>query len=328
MNRTEVLTQEEIDALLTGVNAGDVTTDDEYRLRDNVARSVDLAAHVPIVRGHLPALDLIGNRFSRSFRVSLFNLLRRTVDVSLIGVRMAKFGEYVQGLRIPTSLNLLKMQPLRGTAMVVIEPRLVFSLVNVYFGGDTSFQSTMDDREFTPMENRIIRMTLDRLLPDMAEAWSPVLEPEFEQVGSEINPQFANFVNPSEVVVVMRFDLDIEGTHGEIHFVVPLAMFEPIREKLSTSTHGDNDQSDERWASTIREEIAYAEVEVHATLTEVQVPLARLLALKAGDVIPIEPFDRVVLYADTIALFEGMVGVSNGNHAIQIDRRISREGRR
>jgi flagellar motor switch protein FliM len=321
MDRSEVLTQEEIDALLTGVSAGDVSTDEDYHLRDNVARPIDLTAHERIVRGRMPTLEMIGNRFNRSFRVSLFNLFRRTIDVSFGGVRMVKFGEYVHGLRVPTSLNLLRMQPLRGIGLVAIDARLVFSLVNAYFGGDPRIDSRIEGREFTPMESRVIQMTLERLLKDMADAWSPVLQPEFEYLNSEVNPQFANIVNPTEVVVVTTFLLDVEGAHGEIHLTLPYAMLEPIREMLDAGMQSDREDCDERWASTIRGEIENAEVEVHAALVELQLPLGRLLAIRAGDVIPAELMKEVVLCADNVPLFEGTVGVLNGCNAVQITRR-------
>lgn len=328
MTGNDVLSQEEIDALLNGVHSGDVSTDDEYRLRDNVARAIDLTAHERIVRGRMPTLEMIANRFNRSFRVSLYSLLRRTVDVSFLGVRMVKFSEYIHSLPVPTSLNLVRMPPLRGTALVVIESRLVFSLVNAYFGGDPRIAGRLEDRDFTPMESRVIQMTLERALKDQAEAWAPVMHVEFEYTGSEVNPQFANIVNPAEVVVVTSYALDIEGARGEIHLTMPYAMIEPIRELLDAGMQSDRTDSDERWTRSIRDDIEHATVEVHATLIETQLSLGRLLTLKPGDVVPIELPETVELCAENIPLFQGVVGVSNGCNAVQVVGAAQRLSRR
>jgi len=329
MSGNDVLSQEEIDALLHGVNSGEVATaEDEYRLRDNVARPIDLTAQERIVRGRMPTLEMIANRFNRSFRVSLFNLLRRTVDVTFLGVRMVKFSEYVQTLHTPTSLNLVRMQPLRGMALMVIESRLVFSLVNCYFGGDPRIAGRLEDRDFTPMEARVIQMTLERVLKDMGEAWAPVMPVEFEYMGSEVNPQFANIVNPAEVVVVTSFGLDVEGARGEIHLTMPYAMVEPIRELLDAGMQSDRTDSDERWTVSIRDEIENAEVELHATLTEFQLSLGRLLALKAGDIVPIELPETVSVYAENVPLFTGTLGASSGCNAVQVLQHCNKQARR
>ena len=322
-----VLSPAEIDALMAGVDNGDVDTAEDYQRRDNVARAIDLTAQERIVRGRMPTLEMIGNRFNRTFRVSLFNLLRRSVDVSFQGVRMIKFGEYAQSLSVPTSLNLVRMPPLRGTALVVLDTKLVSALVNTFFGGDPRLYSQIEGREFTPMETRVIEMTVEQICRDMEEAWAPVMEVALEAAGSEINPQFANIVSPVEVVVVACFRLDIDGADGEIHLAMPYAMLEPIRDVLDSSTQSDRTDQDERWAASIREDIGQAEVEVHATLAQARISLGRLLKLKAGDVVPIDLPDTVVLCCEGVPVFRGSVGVSNGMHAVQIIDRVKTKNR-
>jgi flagellar motor switch protein FliM len=324
----DVLSPAEIDALLDGVDRGEIETTEDYRLRDNVARAIDLTAQERIVRGRMPTLEMIGNRFNRAFRVSLFNLLRRSVDVSFQGVRMIKFGEYAQSLPVPTSLNLIRMPPLRGTALVVLDTPLVSALVNTFFGGDPRLFSHIEGREFTPMETRVIEMTLEQIFRDMEEAWSPVMAVTFESGGAEVNPQFANIVSPVEVVVVARFALNIDGANGEIHLAMPYAMLEPIREVLDSSTQSDRTDRDERWAASIREDIGQAEVEVHATLAEARITLGKLLRLKAGDVVPIELPETVVLCCEKVPVFRASVGVSNGANAVQIVEQINTKSTR
>lgn len=324
----EVLSQDEIKALMEGVERGDIDTEDDYRRRDNVARAIDLTAQERIVRGRMPTLEMIGNRFNRGFRVSLFNLLRRNADVSFLGIRMVKFGEYAQSLSVPTSLNLVRMPPLRGTALVVLDTDLVSALVNTFFGGDPRLYGRIEGREFTPMETRVIQMALEHIFRDMAEAWAPVLEVAFESAGSEVNPQFANIVSPAEVVVVASFSLDVDGARGEIHLTMPYAMLEPIREVLDSSTQSDRTDRDERWAASIRDDIGVAEVEVHATLAQVDLTLGKVLSLKAGDVVPLEMPETVVLCCEKVPLFRGTVGVSNGNNAVQILQPINDSNKR
>lgn len=314
-----VLSKDELDALLRGVENGEVDTrDDEYRLHDGVARPVDLTAHERIVRGRMPALDMINNRFCRNLRVSLFNFLHRAVDVSFQGVRLTKFADYLQCLALPTSLNMVRVSPLRGNGLLALDAKLVFSLVETYFGGGGRISARLDGREFTAMENRVIQLTLDRCLADLKDAWSPVVAVDFEYLSSEANPQFANIVSPTEVVVASTFLLQLDDIGGELHVTLPYSMIEPIRDLLDARVQSDRDVRDDRWMSSIRSEMERAEVELHATLLETELSLGELLSLKPGDVVPVELPSLVELCAEGVPLFQGRFGVSNGNNAIKI----------
>jgi flagellar motor switch protein FliM len=318
----DILSQEEIDALIHGVEQGSVDTKDEYRLHDNVAREVDLTAHERIVRGRMPTLEMINNRFCRNLRVSLFNFLHRAVEVSFQGVRLMKFSEHVHTLALPTSLNMFRMPPLRGAGLFVLDAKLVFSLVETYFGGEGRFYTRIEGREFTAMENRVIQLMLERCFQDMKDAWSPVLTIEFEYVNSEVNPQFANIVSPTEIVVVSTFSLDLDGIGGELHMTVPYSMIEPIRDLLDAGVQSDRDTRDDRWPTSIRTEMEFAEVELHATLLETQLTFGELLKLQPGDVVPIDLPATVVLCAEGMPMFRGQFGVANGNNAIKVLKRI------
>lgn len=319
MSDHDVLSQDEIDELLHGVESGAVETEhDEYRMRDGVARLIDLTAHERIVRGRMPTLEMINNRFCRHFRASLFSLLHRAVEVSFNGVSIVKFSDYMHTLHVPTSLNMVRMHPLRGTVLFVVDARLVFVLVDNYFGGDGRFAPRIEGREFTLMENRVVQLALQRAFADMQDAWSPVMPAEFEYVGSEVNPQFANIVSPTEVVVVSTFRLDLDGVGGELHVTFPYSMLEPIRDLLDAGVQSDRTGRDDRWANSIQDEMGYAEVQIHATLTEVQLRVSELLALEAGDIVPVELPSTVTLCAEGMPMFHGHVGVTNGVNAIQI----------
>ncbi len=313
----DLLSQDEIDALLHGVDSGAVDTEADAEF-DGTARPYDFASQDRIVRGRLPTLEMVNERFARLFRISLFNMLRRTAEISVGGVQMMKFSEYVHSLFVPTSLNLVKVRPLRGTALCVLDPKLVFIIVDNFFGGDGRYHTKIEGREFTPTERRVISLILDNAFKNLVEAWSPVLDIKFEFMNMEVNPQFANIVSPTEVVVVNSFHIELEGGGGDFHFTMPYSMVEPIRELLDAGVQSDRSEVDERWSIALREEIKTAPVELRAVLTEITMSLRDLMKLDAGDIIPIDPPESVTLLSNDIPVFRGQFGVSRGNMAVKI----------
>lgn len=320
---SDLLSQEEIDALLHGVGSGDVETEGDEGLGEGEARSYDFTSQDRIVRGRMPTLEMINERFARYFRISLFNMLRRQGEISVGGVQMLKFGEYIHSLFVPTSLNLVKISPLRGTGLFVFDPKLVFSAVDNYFGGDGRFHTKIEGREFTPTEQRVIQRMLEQAFNDLQQAWKPVLPVKFEYMNSEVNPQFANIVSPTEVVVVSTFHIELEGGGGALHVTMPYSMVEPIRELLDAGVQSDRSEVDERWRIAIREEMKSAQIELTSTLTETELTMRELMELKPGDVIPIDMPETVILRSEDIPLFRGRFGVSNGSRAVKIIERIS-----
>ncbi len=323
MSINDLLSQDEIDALLHGVDGGDVETEDE--LFDGEAAEYDFTSQDRIVRGRMPTLEMINERFARYFRTSLFNMLRRSPEIAVGGVQMLKFAEYVHSLFVPTSLNLVHVQPLRGTALFVFDPKLVFIIVDNFFGGSGKFYNKIEGREFTQTEGRIIELMLQKAFEDMTKAWSPVMPLEFEFQSSEVNPHFANIVSPTEVVVISTFHIDLDGGGGDLHVTIPYSMLEPIREQLDAGTVSDRTDVDERWLSALREDVKAAEVEVSCTLKEVDLTLQEILNLKEGDIIPFEYPDHIALMTEDVPLFRGQFGVSKGNNAIKITEQIKLE---
>jgi len=319
---SDLLSQDEIDALLHGVNGGDVETETDDALPEGEVQGYDFASQDRIVRGRMPTLEMINERFARYFRISLFNMLRRSGEVSVSGVQMLKFAEYVHSLFVPTSLSLVRVPPLRGTSLFVIEPKLVFALVDNFFGGGGRFHTKIEGREFTATELRVIRMVLDLAFSDLKQAWKPVLEIEFDYQGSEVNPHFANIVSPTEVVVVNTFRIELEGGGGDLHVTMPYAMVEPIRDLLDAGVQSDRSDTDERWARAIRDEMKEARVGLSSTLVETSISLRELNQLKAGDVIPVDLPELVTLEAEETPVFRGKFGVHNGSRAIKIVSKI------
>lgn len=317
----DLLSQDEIDALLHGVDDGDVETDDDASAEG--VKSFDLATQDRIVRGRMPTLEMINERFARYMRISLFNLLRRSADVAAAGIQIMKFGEYIHTLYVPTSLNLVKMRPLRGTALYIMDAKLVFKLVDNFFGGEGR-HAKIEGREFTPTETRIVQMLLDQVFKDMKEAWSAVYKVDFEYLSSEVNPSMANIVSPSEVVVVSTFQIELDGGGGEMDVAIPYSMVEPIRELLDAGVQSDVDEVDERWVNALQEDVKQVEVPVSATVARRRISLREVAQFEAGDIIPIEMPETVTLKANEVPIYQGHLGTRDGNLAIRIVDRVHR----
>ena len=311
----DLLSQDEIDALLHGVDDGAIDTDLDSD--PGSIKSYDLTSQDRIVRGRMPTLEMINERFARYTRISMFNLMRRSADVAVGGVQVMKFGEYVHTLYVPTSLNLVKMKPLRGTALFILDAKLVFKLVDNFFGGDGR-HAKIEGREFTPTELRVVRMVLDQAFVDLKEAWQAVHDVTFEYVNSEVNPALANIVSPSEVVVVSTFHIELDGGGGDLHVTMPYSMIEPLREVLDSGVQSDVDEHDERWVRALREEITGVKVPLNATVVKTELKLRDLLSMQAGDVIPVEMPDYMVLCANGVPTFKSKLGAVKGNLALQI----------
>ncbi|MDH5324817.1 MAG: flagellar motor switch protein FliM [Gammaproteobacteria bacterium] len=328
MSGSDLLSQDEIDALLHGVSNDDIDTSQEDE--DGVARNYDFSSQDRIVRGRMPTLEMINERYARLFRISLFNFLRRSAEIAVGGVQMLKFSEYIHSLFVPTSLNMVKVSPLRGTALFVLDPKLVFAVVDSYFGGDGRYHTKIEGREFTPTELRVIQKVLDSVFVDLKEAWAPVMDLNFDYMNSEVNPQFANIVSPTEVVVVTVFHVELENSGGDFHITMPYSMLEPIREVLDAGVQSDIEDSDDRWVTSLRDEIETAWVNLSATIGESELSLRDMLSLSPGDVIPIEMPKYATLCVEDVPVFRGVYGAARGNAAIKVMEPViypSKEGR-
>ena len=218
---------------------------------------------------------------------------------------------------MPTNMNLINVDPLRGTGLFVMDPKLVFASVDNFFGGDGRFHTRIEGREFTPTETRVIRILLDLAFADMQKAWEPVVKLEFKYLSSEVNPQFANIVSPTEVVVISTFKMEVEGGGGEFHVVLPYSMLEPIRELLDAGTQSDQVNVDQRWTRTVKEEMKQALVEIDSCIVEKKLSMGEVLNLNEGDVLPIDLPDLVTVNAGHTPVFKGVFGMSNGKNAVQ-----------
>lgn len=320
----DFLSQEEVDALLKGVTG----ESDEQDIGDESAdgiRPYNLATQERIVRGRMPTMELINERFARYLRIGLFNYMHRNVEVSVGPIKVQKFSEFVRNLVVPTNLNLFTSKPLRGTALIVLDPNLVFLVVDNLFGGDGRFHTRVEGRDFTLTEQRIIQGLLKVTFEEYAKAWAPVQKLEFEYVRSEMNPQFANIATPSEVVVAASFTLEFGGSQAEMHFCFPYSMLESIRETLYSTMQSDHITQDNRWVSMMGKQLQSAEVTLAARLGYAKVTLGDIVNMKPGDVIPLNIPETIQAEVDGIPFMECRYGVQRGQYALKIERFLAQE---
>ena len=319
MSNHQILNQDEVDALLNGVDSGAVAT--EASQAPGEARDYDFGSEMRIVRGRMPTLEMINERFARLFRTSMYNMLRRSPDITVGPVQMKKFGEYVHTLHLPTSLNLVRVAPLRGTGLVVLGPTLVFAMVDNFFGGNGR-HAKIEGRDFTATESRVIHMLLKRVFENLREAWANVAPIEIEYLSSEMNPHFAHIVSPTEVVVVTSFHVELEGGGGDLHVTLPYSMIEPLRDVLDSGIQSDRVEQDERWLHTLREEVEGAEVRLTTVLGRAHMSLAELVNMKPGDVIPCDFTGQATVFAEDVPIFRGGFGVSRGQQAVKVEQHV------
>ena len=311
---SDFLSQDEVDALLKGVT-GEVDEDPSVGEVEQGVRSYNLGTQERIVRGRMPTLELINERFARYLRIGLFNYMHRTTEISVGTIRVQKYSEFIRNLVVPTNLNLVAAKPLRGTSLFVFDPNLVFLVVDNMFGGDGRFHTRVEGRDFTSTEQRIIQGMLRVVFAEYERSWKPVYDLRFDYIRSEMNSQFANIATPSEIVVSTSFTVEFGGTAADLHICFPYSMLEPIRDLLYSAMQSDQLSTDRRWIVMLRKQLKDAEVEIAAQLTTTTVTLGQILKMKAGDIIPVNVPELIVANVDDVPLMECRYGQQgDGQH--------------
>ena len=323
-----VLSQDEVDALLQGVAGDDVVSDsegnDDEEYDPEEVISFDLTAQDRIIRGRMPTLEIIHDRFVRLFRLTLSNALRRVVDINVRSTELIKFGEFIKTLPVPTSMNLFRMTPLRGNAMMVFETRLVFTLVEMFFGGSGDIDAKAEGRDFTEIEARMIKRVIISGLEDLQTSWRPVFPVQINYSRNEINPQFVSIVPHSEIVIVVTFDIEIGRTPMAITVCVPYSMIEPIRTKLNAGFQSEQDEKDNTWSNRFKQNLQQVPVEVVAKLGGMDISVRDFLNLQKDDVLYLEHEvkDPISIEVNGVQKFTGFQGAYKGKKAINIDELI------
>ncbi len=315
----KILEQDEIDALLQGLSEGDISTTAGGLSDDGTLVSFDLANQDRIIRGRMPVLEIINDRFARIYTNALANTMRKRVEINPISTDMTKFGDFIRSLPVPTSISIFKMEPLRGNGIFVLDSRLVFALVENFFGG-AGAQPKVEGRDFTPIEQAIIDRVIRIALQNMEESWTPVHEIHVDLVRTEINPQFATIVPPSDVVIIITFEVELENTIGTLTCCLPYTAMEPIRSKLHASFQTERLEIDQTWMNRFKDRIQKTSVEMCVTLGKTEITSTQLLSLEIGDILMLDTDEDGLLKADIegIRKFYGIPGRVKGNKAFQI----------
>ena len=319
---SDFLSQDEVDSLLRGVTGEAVEVKEKVEDKTQ-ARPYNVASNERIVRGRMPTMEVINERFARMLRVSIFNLVRRTAEISVGQVRVVKFVDFIRNLVLPTNMNLVQAKPLRGNALIIFDPNLVFQVVDTMFGGDGRFHSRVEGREFTQTEHRIIQNILAAVFEAYTKAWEPVYPLEFEFVRSEMNPQFANIATPNELVVVSTFEIGFNEVGGQVNICLPYSMIQPIRELLFSAMQGDHLSADKNWNSLMARQVKQAEIELVVVLGEANLTFEDIMKVRVGDIIPLQVADSIQAFVNEIPVMECKYGVFNDQYSIKVEKMLS-----
>ena len=337
----QILSQSEVDALLAAVSDGDIIQSDSDSSKassgsggsgkskdgDKNVMTYDLTSQDRIIRGRLPQLEVIYEKFMRSFRVTLSSALRKMASITLTSTEFLKFSEFINTLPIPTCMSVLRFNNLRGSVLFVIEAKLAYALVDSFFGGSDRPYTKLNGKEFTPIELQIVKKVVDLAIGDLESAWSTI-----EKIGcafqrTEINPQFVGIVPPTDVVIATTFDIELENINGTVSIVIPYSTIEPIKQKLSTGFQVESDQTDKHiWTAIIKEQLLDTTVDVKVNLGETEIKLKDLMDLKIGDVIPLtqDATGELDVQIEEVKKFKGYYGIHHGTVAVQVTREIEK----
>ncbi|NUZ05932.1 flagellar motor switch protein FliM [Piscinibacter koreensis] len=317
----QILSQGEVDALLHGI-AGEGEPGDEGD-DSSAIRGYDIQNQEKIVRGRMPTLEIINERFARNVRIGLFNLIHKTPEISIGVIKVQKYGAFLHEIVVPTNFNIMTVRPLRGNCLIVCDPSMVFAVVDALFGGSGKFRTRIEGRDFSPTEQRIIQRLVEVVTTEYERAWNGIYPLKFEYQRQEMLPQFASIATPSEVVVSTSFSMEIGDTSGSIHFCIPYATLEPIRDVLSSTVQGEGGEPDRRWVNLMSTQIQEAEVELVVELARAPATVEQLLSFKPGDFIELDLQRGVQAKVQGVPVLECHYGVSNGHYALKVNNLLT-----
>ena len=318
----QILSQDEVDALLQGITGESQKLEQEEAPTEGV-RDYNLAQQERIVSGRMPTMEIVNERFARNIRIGLFNFIRKSPEVSVGAIKVQKYSAFLREIVVPTNFNIMAVRPLRGSGLIVCEPTLVFSVIDALFGGAGKFHTRIEGRDFSATEQRIIRRLVDVITEEYKKSWQGIYPIELDYQRSEMQPQFATVATPGEIVVCCSFTLEIGDSTGTIHFCIPYATFEPIRDILFSSIQGDSVEPDRRWVKLLTQQIQSAEVELVAELGHAPATVEQLLALKPGDFIELDLEKVIQAKVDGVPVFDSYYGTSNGKYALRVNNLLT-----
>jgi flagellar motor switch protein FliM len=318
----QILSQDEVDALLQGIT-GESQKLEAEEVPTGGIRDYDIASQERIVRGRMPTMEIISERFARNIRIGLFNFIRKSPEVSIGGIKVQKYSAFLREIVVPTNFNIVSVKPLRGSGLIVCDPTLVFAVIDSLFGGAGKYHTRIEGRDFSPTELRIITRLVEVITAEYKKAWVGIYPLELEYQRSEMQPQFANIATPSEIMVATSFTLEIGDSTGTIHFCIPYSTLEPIRDVLYSTMQGDSAEPDRRWVNLLKEQIKSADVELVAELATAPATVEQLLSFKVGDFIELDLQPGIEAKISGVPVLECHYGISNGRYALKVDQLLS-----
>jgi flagellar motor switch protein FliM len=318
----QILSQDEVDALLQGITGESQKLEQDDAPTTGV-RDYDLASQERIVRGRMPTMEVINERFARNIRIGLFNFIRKSPEVAIGGIKVQKFSAFLREIVVPTNFNIMTVKPLRGSGLIVCDPSLVFAVIDALFGGIGKYHTRIEGRDFSPTELRVILRLVETICAEYKKAWTGIYPLELEYQRSEMQPQFANIATPSEIVVATNFTLEIGETTGSVHFCIPYSTLEPIRDVLYSTIQGDSVEPDRRWVNLLTHQIQSAEVELVAELASAGATVEQLLSFKPGDFVELDLETMIKAKVSGVPVFDAHYGTSNNRYAIKIDKMLT-----
>jgi len=318
----QILSQDEVDALLQGITGESQKLEQEH-VEEGEIRTYDLASQERIVRGRMPTMEIINERFARNIRIGLFNFIRKNPEISIGGIKVQKYSAFLREIVVPTNFNIVSVRPLRGSGLIVCDPTLVFAVIDALFGGAGKYHTRIEGRDFSPTEQRIIARLVDVITTEYKKAWQGIYPLVLEYQRSEMQPQFANVATPSEIVVATSFTLEIGDTSGTIHFCIPYSTLEPIRDVLYSTIQGDSAEPDRRWVNLMKQQIQSAQVELVAELAQAPATVEQLLSFKVGDFIELDLHQAIQAKVVGVPVFDCHYGISNGKYALKVDQLLT-----
>lgn len=322
----KILSQDEIDALLKGVVSGEVDTAPKEAAEEATSiKGYDLFNQERIIRGRMPTMEMINDRFIRRQSVVWTGMFRQAIDFAVVGTQVIKFGEFLKKVPMPSSLNVFHMAPLRGSALFVMDAFLVYLIVDFFFGGKGQTHVKPEGRDFTPVQLRIIKKLLLQSLVDLEKAWHAVVPIKVEYMRSESNPQFAMVVTASEIVIVVTLQVILGETARELYIVYPYSMLEPIKEKLYSGLVSDHLDQNGEWGQRFQERLHECPLPIAVRLGTATVTVKDVMNFSPGDVILLDqhPGDPLDCYIEGYHKFQGSPGIYKGNHACRVTKVLS-----
>jgi flagellar motor switch protein FliM len=320
----QILSQDEVDALLQGIT-GESQTIERESVDKSVTRNYNLADQERIVRGRMPTMEIINERFARNIRIGMFNFIRKSPEVAIGLTKVQKYSAFLREIVVPTNFNLVSVRPLRGSGLIVCDPTLIFAVIDSLFGGSGKYHTRIEGRDFSMTEHRIILRVVDLITSEYKKAWLGVYPLELEYQRSEMQPQFANIASPSEVVVTTSFTLEIGDISGTIHFCIPYSTLEPIRDVLYSTVQGDASEPDRRWVNLLTQQIQAAEVELVAEMAQAPATVEQLLSFQVGDFIELDLHPSIEVKVSGVPVLECHYGISNGRYALKVDQLLTNQ---